>query len=458
MLKDYNFAANVHVYQWGTKNILLDVNSGAIHELDNMAYDMIRAIIDRDGNTEEAMRLLESRYSRADLEELLAEIREEMQSGGLFTNDDTPIISLAALNVKAICLNVAHACNMNCHYCFAAQGDFGMAPCLMDLDTAKQTMEFLITQSGEIRNLEVDFFGGEPLLVADMLKELVAYCRMREKECGKKFNFTLTTNAVLLDEEIQQWVIENNIALIMSLDGRPETNDRHRRMKSGEGTYEMVMPRIKSMVAKKPVSYYVRGTFTRKNLDFSRDLEHLIGEGFDCISIEPAVGPDNGFSITLDDLPKVLQEYEQLTEVLRKNRQEKKDIHFFHYNLNLQKGPCLAKRSSGCGAGVEYLVVTPEGDIYPCHQFVGEKQFCMGNVRNGNLDHCIRHQFETNRMMDKECRWCWVRNFCGGGCHANAYHSNHDMKKPHAVSCAMHKKRVEGAIFLELDKKINAGL
>lgn len=457
MLENYNFSANIHMYKWGKRNILLDVNSGAIHELDDMACETIQEIISQSGNVKQAIANLGSTYSGKDLEDLQAEIQEEMEAGALFTIDETPIISLLSLNIKAICLNVAHACNMNCHYCFASQGDFGMAPCLMDLETAKQSMDFLIEQSGEVHNLEVDFFGGEPLLVADMLKDLVAYCRMREKECRKRFNFTLTTNAILLEEEVQQWVIENDIALIMSLDGRKETHDRHRILKNGEGTYDRVMPRIKSMVAKKPVSYYVRGTFTRMNLDFSRDLEHMIEEGFDCISIEPAVGPDNGFSIEADDLPQVLQEYERLTDVLLNLYKKKKDIHFFHYNLNLQKGPCLAKRSSGCGAGVEYLVITPTGDIYPCHQFVGEKQFYMGNVKKHDLQGSIRHQFENNRMMDKECRWCWVRNFCGGGCAANAYFSNGDMKKPHAVSCEMHKKRVEGAIFLELEKQINDG-
>ena len=261
---------------------------------------------------------------------------------------------------------------MKCQYCFASQGDFGLKPGLMSLETGQKALDFLIAKSGPVKHLEVDFFGGEPLLNAAMLKELVRYGRQREAEWGKKFNFTLTTNALLLDEDIIDFVIDNHISVILSLDGRPETNDRHRILNNGEGSYENIVPKIKKMVESKPLSYYIRGTFTRHNLDFSSDLQHIIDLGFDAISLEPAVGPKNEYSIQEEDLPQVLAEYERLTDLLCTYHQLGREVHFFHYNLDLQKGPCLAKRQSGCGAGVEYLVVTPEGDIYPCHQFVGE--------------------------------------------------------------------------------------
>ncbi|MEA1960841.1 MAG: radical SAM protein, partial [Bacillota bacterium] len=253
MLRSYDFAANIHMYKWKDLSILLDVNTGAVHLLDDITYDLVNEIIAQEGNTQTAVSNLSTTYPRAEMEEILGEFRDLIKADAMFTQDETPDIRFPDLKVKAICLNVAHACNMACHYCFASQGDFGMKPCLMDLDTAKRTMDFLIEKSGDIRNLEVDFFGGEPLLVKDMLRELVVYCREREKECNKRFNFTLTTNCVLLDDKMIDWVIENDIAMIMSIDGRPETHDRHRVMKNGEGSYDRVLPPIKKMVARQPV-------------------------------------------------------------------------------------------------------------------------------------------------------------------------------------------------------------
>ncbi|MEN6461711.1 MAG: thioether cross-link-forming SCIFF peptide maturase [Syntrophomonas sp.] len=340
-------------------------------------------------------------------------------------------------------------------YCFASQGVFGLKPSLMSLETGKQSLDFVIEKSGGIKNIEVDFFGGEPLLNIDVVKELVQYGRQREVETGKHFNFTLTTNALLLDDDSMDFIIDNGISVILSLDGRPEVNDFHRILNNGQGSYDLVLPNIKKMVARNPVSYYVRGTFSRKNLDFASDLEHLLELGFDCISLEPAVGTDNSHSIKKDDLPRVLEEYERLTDVLLDYHQQGKNVHFFHYNLDLQKGPCIAKRTSGCGAGNEYIVITPEGDIYPCHQFVGEDKFYMGNVMNGELNEEIKSLFQHNRLPDKECRDCWARYFCGGGCHANAYHNSGDISKPDTTSCTMHKKRIEGAIYLDLQKQLS---
>ncbi len=455
----YDFEAGMHLFRYQELNILLDVNSGAIHVLDDISCRFIEKTRDYDGDTQLAVRDLSSEFSDDEIQEVLAELESACQAESIFTREDSLSFDWSNLPIKAMCLNVAHACNMKCHYCFASQGDFGMNPCLMSLETGKKALDFLIARSGPARNLEVDFFGGEPLLNAAMLKELVRYGREREKECGKKFNFTLTTNALLLEDDIVDFVVSNDISVILSLDGRPETNDRHRILNNGTGSYQIIVPKIKKMVGKKPVSYYIRGTFTRRNLDFSKDLQHIIDLGFDAVSLEPAVGPANEYSIREADLPLVLTEYERLTELLRNYHKSGREVHFFHYNLDLQKGPCLAKRQSGCGAGVEYLVVTPEGDIYPCHQFVGEDEFLMGNIYTGDLDGEISQKFAGNRLQDKVvCRTCWARNFCGGGCHANAFHTSGDMSIPDSVSCAMHRKRIEGAIYLEIIKNMDIGI
>jgi uncharacterized protein len=452
----YDFEAGIHLFRYQELNILLDVNSGAIHVLDDISYRFIEKLREFAGDMEQVISELANEFSNDELREVAVELQVAYQAEAIFTREDALRMDFSHLQIKALCLNVAHVCNMKCQYCFASQGDFGLKPGLMSLQIGQKALDFLIAKSGPVKHLEIDFFGGEPLLNVSMLKELVRYARQREAECGKIFNFTLTTNALLIDEDIINFVLENQISVILSLDGRPATNDRHRILNNGEGSYYNIVPKIKKMVDSKPISYYIRGTFTRHNLDFSSDLQHIIDLGFDAISLEPAIGPNNGYSIQQEDLPEVLAEYDRLTDLLRTCYQQDKEVHFFHYNLDLQKGPCLAKRQSGCGAGVEYLVVTPEGDIYPCHQFVGENQFLMGNVDGGELDGEISQKFINNRLGDKvECCRCWTRNFCGGGCHANAYHTNGDMSEPSQVSCAMHRKRIEGAIYLEMHKMLD---
>lgn len=459
LLENYDFEANIHLYRWKELNILLDVNSGAIHLLDELACRMIKQLISHGGNMDKTVADIKREFREVSEEEInqaVIELQDAMAEGSIFSAAEVPEVDLSGLQVKAICLNVAHACNMKCHYCFAAQGDFGGLPQLMSLATAKKALDFLVEKSGDIRNLEVDFFGGEPLLVAGMLKELVYYARILEDLKGKRFNFTLTTNSLLLNDDMISFVNENSIAVILSLDGRKETNDRHRILNNGEGTYDLILPRIKKMVESNPVSYYIRGTFSRKNLDFTADLKHMINMGFDCLSLEPAVGQNTDFAIQEEDLPRVLEEYEQLTDLLFNCHQSGKNIHFFHYNLNLQKGPCLVKRSTGCGAGIEYLVITPEGDIYPCHQFVGEERFYMGNIlQTGEISKTVRKQFEKNQLKNKTCVRCWARYFCGGGCHASAFYNHADLSIPHHVSCIMHKKRVEGAIYLDMAKNLS---
>jgi len=455
-LKNYDFKANVHLFKSRDLNILLDVNSGAIHVLDEPVYRLIKNLIELQGDWEKARQLLIPEFPARVISEAETELKQACEEGLIFTEAQDLDLDLASFYVKALCLNVAHSCNMKCRYCFASQGSFGLAPSLMTLETGQKALDFLIEKSGPIRNLEVDFFGGEPLLVADMLKHLVAYGRQREKETHKHFNFTLTTNCSLLDQDMIDFVIANDISVILSLDGRKEINDLHRVFNNGQGSYDRIVPKIKRMVEHHPRSYFVRGTFTRKNLDFASDLKHMVELGFDCISIEPAVGPDNGYSIQAEDLPQVLAEYERLTDFLMQCREKGQEVLFFHYNLQLQGGPCLAKRMSGCGAGIEYLVITPEGDIYPCHQFVGEKDFYMGNISQGIIDRKIRQRFEKNQIKDKECSQCWTRYFCGGGCHANAYFINKDMSKPEKVSCRMQQKRVEEAIYMEVVKNLQS--
>jgi len=455
-LANYDFQSNTHLFRWQDQNLLLDVNSGAIHVLDEMSYKFIEKLIAYQGNQEQVREVLAAEMPAEELDEIAEEIRDAYQAGAIFSAEDVLPVDLSRLNIKALCLNVAHACNMKCSYCFASQGDFGMNACLMSLETAKQALDFLMQKSGDIKNLEVDFFGGEPLLVAPMLKELVLYGRELEQQWNKNINFTLTTNALLLNEEMIQFVLDQKLGVILSLDGRPETNDRHRMLNDGSGSYDIIVPNIRKMVDSQPASYYVRGTFSKKNLDFAKDLQHIVDLGFNSVSLEPAVGADNGYSIQEEDLPAVLQEYERLTDLLYAYQQAGEPVDFFHFNLDLQKGPCLAKRVSGCGAGMEYLVVTPTGDIYPCHQFVGEEQFLMGNIWVDSLNEEIRKGFAHNHLQNKaECRACWARYFCGGGCHANAFHSNGDIKKPSQVSCAMHRKRIEGAIYLESMTKLN---
>lgn len=458
-LQGYDFDADLHMFEHQGMKFLLDVNSGAIHVLDHPGHYFMQRLIDNNGDAQSVVDGMTGLFEFQLIKELVAELEDAYNAGTLFTRGQPLEVDWSHLHTKALCLNVAHACNMKCHYCFASQGDFGMAPLLMTLDTGKKALDFLVASSGAAKNLEVDFFGGEPLLNIAVIKEMVHYARQMESSIGKRFNFTLTSNALLLDEDIEDFIIAHDISIILSLDGRPAINDQHRILKDGSGTYDLILPKIREMVAKKPVSCYIRGTFTRCNLDFCDDLRHLAEQGFDAVSLEPAVGPTNPYSVKASDLPVVLAEYDRLTDLLISFHREGRDFNFFHYNLDLQKGPCLAKRYSGCGAGVEYLVVTPEGDIYPCHQFVGEKAFLMGNISDSQLDSRIAGKFSSNRLGDKtQCRGCWARNYCGGGCHANAYHANGDMSLPDQVSCVMHRKRIEGAICLEVVKGMDGNI
>lgn len=455
-LVNYDFDSDIHLYHFKELKILLDVNSGAIHLLDELGFKIVQNLIKYQGDLYRAVEAFSNEYPEEELMEAAYELLGLWEDGAVFTEKEEGLSSLlSTLTIKALCLNVAHLCNMKCTYCFAGQGEFNTKKGLMSVEVGKKSIDFLIAKSEGHRQLEVDFFGGEPLLNIEVVKQIVDYAKTRGKETGRQFNFTLTTNAVLLTDEIMDFINDNDIGIILSLDGRPEINDRNRLLNNGAGSYDIILPNITKAIASNPVSYYVRGTFTRDNHNFSLDVQHMAEQGIESLSMEPAVGEDNEFSIRREDLPWVLAEYEKLTELLLSYVKKEKKIDFFHFNLDLQKGPCLAKRISGCGAGTEYLVLTPEGDIYPCHRFVGEKQFFMGNLDDEKISAEIQELFKTNHLENKaECVKCWARYFCGGGCHANNYYRNQDIVKPDEISCEMQKKRIEAAIYLDIHKSL----
>ncbi|HWP96241.1 MAG TPA: thioether cross-link-forming SCIFF peptide maturase [Syntrophomonadaceae bacterium] len=447
--ENYDFSAHIHQYSWGGLYICLDVNSGAVHLLDEVGWRLVSLIADHHGDGQAAVEACAREFPLDEVQAAFHEIQQTVIQEALFTLPESLELDYSALSIKALCLNVAHRCNMNCRYCFASQGDFGRGEALMSSEIGRQAIDFLLEQSGSVRQVEVDFFGGEPLLNPRVIRDVVDYGEEQAARIGKKIHFTLTTNAVLLDQAMNDFIIDKGISVVLSLDGRPEINDYNRKMKNGSGSYDLVLPRIKALVQRQPVSHYIRGTFTRDTLDFASDFQHLVELGFESISLEPAVGPHKDFAIREEDLPAVLSEYERLVEILWNYQQEGKEISFFHLQLDLLRGPCLAKRLTGCGAGVEYLAVTPEGDLYPCHQLVGQDQFFMGNVGGSGINWHIKKIFASNHLIGKEeCRHCWGRYFCGGGCHANNYLANQALNRPHAVTCAMHRKRIEAGIYL----------
>ncbi|MEN6348836.1 MAG: thioether cross-link-forming SCIFF peptide maturase [Syntrophomonas sp.] len=449
----YDFAANIHTYQWRDLNICLDVNSGAIHLLDQIGLHLVKALAEHQGDEQAACLSCSQEYPEVEVLDALDEIRQAVLEEALFSNPQELQFDYSSLGVKALCLNVAHLCNMKCRYCFASQGDFGRGKALMSLDVGKRALDFLLEQSGPIRRLEVDFFGGEPLLNIKVVRQLVEYGERAAEERGKQIHFTLTTNGLLLDDDINQFILDKQLSVVLSMDGRPETHDFNRPLPDGSGSYSQVLPRFKALVGMNPASYYIRGTFARHTLNFANDYQHLADLGFDSISLEPAVGTGKEFTIQESDLPEVLAEYERLVDLILEYHGKGREVSFFHFNLDLQKGPCLAKRMTGCGAGVEYLAVTPEGDLYPCHQLVGEEKFNMGNIAYPAINQEIRHRLAASHMANKaECKRCWARNFCGGGCHANNYLSQGDLLRPNQVTCTMHRKRVEAGIYLELRK------
>lgn len=444
----------VHQYKNNGYNIVLDVNSGAIHVVDDVTYDII-ALYGKH-TAEEIADRLSGRYAKEEIREAFGEVRALAESGGLFTEDvyedymadfkKRPVV------VKALCLHVAHDCNLACRYCFAEEGEYHGRRELMPFEVGKAALDFLIAGSGQRRNLEVDFFGGEPLMNWQVVKELVAYGREQEKRCGKKFRFTLTTNGVLLDDEIMEFCNREMANVVLSIDGRKEVHDKMRPFRKGAGSYDFIVPKFQKFAESRgQQKYYARGTFTHFNTDFAADVLHLADLGFKQISVEPVVAPpEEPYAIKESDLPQLFEEYDKLAAEMARRHKNGEDFNFFHFMIDLEGGPCVAKRLSGCGSGTEYLAVTPWGDLYPCHQFVGNEKFLLGNVSEGITRPGICDAFKCCNVYAKpKCRECFARFYCSGGCAANAYNFTGDITGAYDVGCELERKRVECAIMLK---------
>ena len=446
----------VHQYKMGGYNIVIDVNSGAIHVVDDMTYDMIEMYENSD--KESIFAEMAKRYPKQqdDIVECWDEMQELIAAEELFTKDSyEPYITDFAKRptvVKALCLHIAHDCNLACQYCFAEEGEYHGKRELMSYEVGKKALDFLVANSGNRRNLEVDFFGGEPLMNFQVVKDLVAYGRSLEKEHDKNFRFTLTTNGVLLDDDIMEFANKEMGNVVLSIDGRKEVHDRMRPFRKGAGSYDLIVPKFQKFAeSRHQDKYYVRGTFTHNNLDFSKDVLHLADLGFKQISVEPVVAQaTDSYAIREEDLPQLMEEYENLAlEMVRRHGTEE-DFNFFHFMIDLEGGPCVAKRLSGCGSGTEYLAVTPTGDLYPCHQFVGNTDFLMGNVDDGVVNTDLRDEFKSCNVYAKEkCRECFARFYCSGGCAANSYNFHGDIHNAYDIGCALQKKRVECAIMIK---------
>jgi len=448
----------IHQFKNNGYNIVIDVNSGAIHVVDEVSYEFID--LWEEMGKDAALSTMKERHpeiSEAELMECQDEISELANSGELFTEDnyEPQIVDFTKRPtvVKALCLHIAHDCNLACQYCFAEEGEYhGGKRELMSFEVGKQALDFLVANSGSRRNLEVDFFGGEPLMNWQVVKDLVAYGRSLEKEHNKNFRFTLTTNGVLLNDEIQEFANKEMANVVLSCDGRPEIHDMMRPFRKGAGSYDIVMPKFKKLAeSRNQDKYYIRGTFTRNNLDFSKDVLHLADEGFKQISVEPVVAQEtDSYALRPEDLPQLFEEYDKLAAEMVRRAGTEEDFNFFHFMIDLEGGPCVYKRLSGCGSGTEYMAVTPTGELYPCHQFVGNTDFLLGNVFDGVSNTEIVNQFKQCNVYAKDkCRNCFARFYCSGGCAANAFNFTGDIRGCYDVGCELQKKRVECAIMIK---------
>ena len=451
----------IHQYKLNGYNIVLDVYSGSVHAVDELAYAAI-ALVDAGHPRAEAADLLAKKYAdhpevtAEDINDCFDDIEELKADGKLFAEDIYADHAFDFKNrstvVKALCLHIAHDCNLACQYCFAEEGEYHGRRALMSFEVGKKALDFLVANSGSRRNLEVDFFGGEPLMNWKVVKELVAYGRELEKQYDKHFRFTLTTNGVLLNEEVQEFVNREMDNVVLSLDGRKEVNDRMRPFRNGKGSYDLIVPKFQKLAeSRNQQKYYIRGTFTRNNLDFSKDVEHFADLGFEQVSIEPVVGEDTDpYAIQKDDLPQIFEEYDRLAKMIIDREKSGRGFNFFHFMIDLEGGPCVSKRLSGCGSGTEYLAVTPWGDLYPCHQFVGDENFLMGNVNEGITRPEIADEFRCCNVYTKEkCKKCFARFYCSGGCAANGYHAHKDIRSNYEIGCELQRKRVECAIMIK---------
>jgi uncharacterized protein len=469
----------VHQFKNNGYNIVLDVNSGKIHVVDELCYDIIemyegydqesilRVMVEKYTKPENAAMITEQEDERNELindtealvsliKEAIGDIEQLVQEGALFTKDiyEDYIRDFKQRStvVKALCLHIAHDCNLACKYCFAEEGEYKGHRELMSYEVGKKALDFLIANSGNRKNLEVDFFGGEPLMNWQVVKDLVKYGREQELLHNKNFRFTLTTNGVLLDDDIMEFANKEMSNVVLSIDGRKEVNDNMRPSRNGKGSYELILPKFKKLAeSRNQTNYYVRGTFTHNNLDFSEDVKHLADLGFKQISVEPVVAlPEDAYSIKEEDLPVLFEEYDRLAKMMLEYKQQGKDFNFFHFMIDLTGGPCVAKRLSGCGSGTEYLAVTPWGDLYPCHQFVGIPEYLMGNVDDGIVKPELREEFKVCNVYSKEkCRNCFAKFYCSGGCAANSFKFHSDINDAYDIGCELQKKRVECAIMLK---------
>lgn len=457
----------IHQYINNGYHIVLDVNSGSVHVVDSVVYDAVQLVSQRIPEMEapaalpsyvkEEVRVcLKDRYSQEDIEEALEEIGQLIEAEQLLTKDiyrDFVVdFKKRKTVVKALCLHIAHDCNLACRYCFAEEGEYHGRRALMSYEVGKKALDFLVANSGNRVNLEVDFFGGEPLMNWQVVKDLVAYGRSLEKPNNKKFRFTLTTNGILLNDEIMDFLNQEMSNVVLSIDGRKEINDLMRPHRGGQGSYDTIVPKFKKLAeSRNQMNYYVRGTFTHNNLDFAEDVKHLADLGFEQISVEPVVAaPEESYAITEEDIPAILEEYDELARELLKRKKEGRGVNFFHFMIDLKGGPCVAKRLSGCGSGTEYLAVTPWGDFYPCHQFVGHEEFLMGNVDEGITRTDIRDEFKTCNVYAKDkCRKCFAKFYCSGGCAANSYNFHGSINDAYDIGCELQRKRIECAIMIK---------
>lgn len=454
----------IHRYQKKGLNFVLDVNSGAVHLLDDISYAVSGLLDENMGDTcpQSIIDALPD-YTADEIREAYDELYELKKAGQLFAQDDYIDVSrYIPVNapVKALCLHVAHDCNLRCKYCFASTGDFGQGRKIMPPDIAKKAIDFVIARSGVRHNIEVDFFGGEPLMAWDTVTQTVDYARSLEEKYNKKFRFTITTNGLLLDEDKRKYINENMDNCVLSLDGRREVNDEFRKTVAGTGSYDTIVPKFKALVDERDpnLDYYARGTFTSHNLDFAEDVLSIADAGFDRLSVEPVTAdPGCGYDLTEDDLPKIEAEYDRLTDIMLERKKEGKPFTFFHFMVDLDQGPCVVKRLRGCGAGYEYVAVTPDGDIYPCHQFVGKDEFKQGSVLDQSFNMDIAQTFAGMNIYSRpKCQKCWAKFYCSGGCSAANYNMNHDMNDSYDLGCEMERKRLECAIYLKAMDKICA--
>ena len=457
----------IHQYKNNGYDIVMDVNSGAIHVVDDVVYDAIAMLEEKLGELEKPQQIpqemseevrteLAKKYSTQDIDDAMSDIQELIDAEELFTRDVYRDFVMDFKKrktvVKALCLHIAHDCNLACRYCFAEEGEYHGRRALMSYEVGKKALDFLIANSGNREHLEVDFFGGEPLMNWDVVKRLVEYGRSQEEAHHKKFRFTLTTNGVLLNDEVMEFCNREMSNVVLSLDGRKDVNDKMRPFRNGSGSYDLIVPKFQKFAdSRKQMNYYVRGTFTRNNLDFADDVLHYADLGFEQMSMEPVVAdPSEDYAIKEEDIPAILKEYDRLALEFIKRKKEGRGFNFFHFMLDLKSGPCVAKRMAGCGSGTEYLAVTPWGDLYPCHQFVGNEKFLMGNVDTGVVNTDIRDEFKTCNVYAKPgCKDCFARFYCSGGCSANAYNFSGSINGAYDIGCEMQKKRIECAIMIK---------